>query len=78
MCMNYSENGFESFADIITETMDACLKTDPKLKKSKRNRISNPWITEALSGLLRKRIGCIKSGKRPLQREIKQVVMNSI
>ena len=43
--MNYNEEGFEGFANIITETMDACLKTDPKLKTSKRNRISNPWIT---------------------------------
>ena len=64
MCMNYSEDGFENFADIITETMDACLKTDPKMKKSKRNRISNPWITGGIVRSIKEKNRLYKKWKK--------------
>ena len=46
--INYTEDGFENVVDLLTETIDECLKTDPKLKISKRNRIMNPWITPGI------------------------------
>ena len=48
---NYSadENGFNKFTKCIQDTIDECFKVDPKMfNKSKRNRLSNPWITNGL------------------------------
>ena len=43
------EKGFNEFAQCIHNTIDECFKLDPaNYLKSKRNRLSNPWITNGL------------------------------
>ena len=43
------EAGFVKFTNCIQATIDNCFKVDPQiLKKSKRNRLENPWITGGL------------------------------
>ena len=43
------EAGFVKFTHCIQATIDDCFKVDPQiLKKSKRNRLENPWITSGL------------------------------
>lgn len=64
MHLNYTENGFESLASTITETVDECLKTDPKLIKSKRNRIMNPWITGGIIRSIKEKNSLYKKWKK--------------
>ena len=43
------EAGFQCFAKCIQDTVEECFKVDPDLlKKSKRNRLVNAWITNGL------------------------------
>ena len=43
------EEGFEMFLTCFNEVHEQCCKVDPiSFNKSKRNRLTNPWITNAL------------------------------
>jgi hypothetical protein len=48
MHINYTEEGFEDFNNMMFESIDECFKTDPKKMKSKRNHLMNPWITPGI------------------------------
>ena len=42
------ETSFNNFNKIIHESIDECFKIDPLSIKTKRHRLTNPWITSGL------------------------------
>ena len=42
------ETAFETLANSLSETVDSCFLVDEGLKNSKRNRLTNPWITSGI------------------------------
>ena len=47
--LSADEKGFEMFLECFNETHEQCCKVDPLIfNKSKRNRLTNPWINNGL------------------------------
>ena len=43
-----NEESFNDFTKLIHESIDECFKIDPTQIKTKRHRLTNPWITNGL------------------------------
>ena len=51
----YSEDGFKDFNDLINTKIEEDFKIDEKLKRTKRNRFVNPWITNSIIASINKK-----------------------
>lgn len=51
----FDESGFNEFAGIITNQIDKCFSVDPAQLKSRRNRLTNPWISSGIIASVNKK-----------------------
>ena len=60
----YSEHAFAHFNNLINTKIDENFKIDERLKRTKRNRFVNPWITNKIIASINKKFYYHKQWKR--------------
>ena len=68
---DYGENSFNEFSTSFAKLIDECFMIPPEIVKSRRNRLTNPWITSGIIASVKNKAVLYDKWKKTISKNIK-------